>query len=661
MKKKGSKSLQLTSLADEEIARSLLIGLALSAILLWTSLRAAQDAFPEIQLKVTLLALPTAALAALMLAALSSGWLRARILDGLQRYSTWMRLGPTDVLLITFAPLLSLGASVAAGTDPNVVQPAMTALLWTGALVCALKPAIALTGRQFLQSWPRWEIAYLSVVTLAALLLRGVQLAEIPWLLTGDEASAGLSAAEFLDGVWNNPFNIAWFSFPSLYFVLPASSIYLLGQTELALRLPSALAGGLTVLATYSYARRAFGRRAAVVSSAFLAGFHFHIHFSRIGLNNIWDGLFFVLVAGTLWRAWVSGRTAAFIWPGVALGFSLYFYATARILPVLVLLWLLLALVLDRSSVRTRASGLLVLLLASLAAVLPLVLFFAQFPEEFTAPLARVGRFSTWFQEEVARTGKSFFGVIIDQIRLSVLAFFSVDLRHWYIPDTPMLLPLSSTFFALGSLLLILRSRDLRYAFLALWLLSAIATGTISESTPASQRYLYVAPAVAIILALPLAEGLGLLKRALPGRDALPYGIVGALLAAAIIRSLSFYFLEFSANHRFGDLNTETATAVGHYLQGWPPGSRAYFLGGRMGYYSHSTIPYLAPQVDGEDVYDLVESAQDFAVTGPTVFLVLPERKAELQIIEAAYPQGIERAHPGDEEDVIFHSFAILP
>ena len=56
--------------------------------------------------------------------------------------------------------------------------------------------------------------------------------------------------------------------------------------------------------------------------------FHFHIHFSRIGLNNIWDPLVMVLVWGLLWMGWQENDRRAFGLAGLTLGAGFYLYTS---------------------------------------------------------------------------------------------------------------------------------------------------------------------------------------------------------------------------------------------------------------------------------------------------------------------------------------------
>jgi hypothetical protein len=103
--------------------------------------------------------------------------------------------------------------------------------------------------------WWSWKLAeetphlskttvfWLAGVTLFAFLLRGIATNTFPILLTGDEASAGVSALNFAKGEWNNLFIVSWFSFPSLFSFLQSFGIRIFGNSIEALRIPAALVG----------------------------------------------------------------------------------------------------------------------------------------------------------------------------------------------------------------------------------------------------------------------------------------------------------------------------------------------------------------------------------------------------------------------------------
>jgi len=105
----------------------------------------------------------------------------------------------------------------------------------------------------------------------------------------------GLEARDVLDGAMRDPFTTGWLSHPTLWFYVQAASLRVFGDSVVRLRMISALLGAATIPALYVFARRPFGARVALSAAALLALYHVHIHFSRIGLNNVADPLFALL------------------------------------------------------------------------------------------------------------------------------------------------------------------------------------------------------------------------------------------------------------------------------------------------------------------------------------------------------------------------------
>jgi hypothetical protein len=127
---------------------------------------------------------------------------------------------------------------------------------------------------------------------------------------------------------------------------------------------------------------------------------------------------------------------------------------------------------------------------------------------------------------------------------------------------------------------------------------------------------------------------------------------VSGLLLLVSSQDLRFYFGDFSANKRFSDNNTEVATQVGMYLAEKEPGPQVYFFGGRMGYYTHATIRYLAPQAMGTDVLESLTAPPDWVLPGPTIFIFLPERSEELDFVQESYPDGRLHWHTGKDGEL---------
>jgi 4-amino-4-deoxy-L-arabinose transferase-like glycosyltransferase len=584
----------------------------------------------------------------------------------IQRLRHRLQLSPSGFHLFWSAPIFSIIAWLAA-RDGNLMLSAPIAIT---AWILAIAFIIASHWDSFkqirFQNWSRTDTMALIILTLVSLALRGIALSDIPWVLTGDEGSAGLSAVEFIDGRKNNIFGTGWFSFPAMFFAVQSISIRILGQTTFALRLPSMIAGALTIPALYFFARVTFDRTIALMAGAFLTTFHFHIHFSRIGLNNIWDGLFLVLFSGLLWWAWKGqdpekdGSSALFLLAGLILGLGQYFYTSMRVVFAILCLWLLIQAIRKWSDFRRRLPGLCSLAMGTVVILIPLAAYYIKNPSQFAAPFQRVSILGPWLEQEIASSGESAWYILWSQFKLAGLAFTHVNLRHWYMPNHPMLLLIPSALFLLGIVLIIAKIKDPRYTWLAIWIVSAVAISALSESTPASQRLTFVAPAVSLVVVLPLRAMIEWFKDLFPERKRFPVLLPGLLLILAMSLDFYFYFGEYSGNQKFSDNNTETANAIAEYLLEVDSIHRVYFCGPpRMGYYTHSTIPYLVPDAIGYDVDNPLIEPPSEALSEPTVYIFLPERLDELELVEQAYPGGKVVIKRGREQINLFTAYQI--
>ena len=573
-------------------------------------------------------------------ASFSRKQLPALLLNLLQRAADWLEVSKTQVVLLALAPLLALAGGLAAGDGALMRQPLLAVFTWLMSIVFLLIGSLTQKPVLGQLPHPRLEWGILSAIFLGALLLRGVATAEFPWLLTGDEASSGLSALEFIDGARNNIFGLGWFSFPALYFFLQSISIRLFGQTTEALRITSALAGALTVLALYWFLKQAFDRWVALTGSILLAASHFHIHFSRIGLNNIWDGFFIAFISGAFWWGWSKNNRLGYVLAGLGFGLAQYFYASSRLLFLLFPIWLALSAARDWAGVRARLNHLAIMALGTLVITLPLAMTYLGNIPEFFAPISRVSYLGDALRADVVATGKTSVELLVAHFATSARAFTSTNIGWFYNPETPMLLPFSATIFLMGIALLLLGIGKRAELWLILWLAGAITIGALSESVPASQRYVFAAPAVAATMGMTLVRiGQWLIESWPIARPAV-VGVVGIVVALACWVDLSFYFGDYSGSKRFGDINTETAFAVAQMLDEREPGVEVYFFGGRMGYYSHSSLPFLASHANGHDVLQPLTSPPNWDLSGPTVFVFLPERVAEMAIVQERYPGG---------------------
>ena len=202
-------------------------------------------------------------------------------------------------------------------------------------------------------------------------------------------------------GDWNNIFTTAWFAFPSFFSFIQSLSIRILGPSVQALRIPSAIAGALTVTATYLCGRKMFNERAGIFAALFLAALHFHVHFSRLGINNIWDGLWYVITMGALCYGWQHEKRNAYLMAGFSLGFSQYFYTSSHALFAIILIGILLAAMFQPDRLKGAWPNIILMMLVTIAIALPLVLFYSSDPKQFFAPFQRVSIFRGWLDRQI--------------------------------------------------------------------------------------------------------------------------------------------------------------------------------------------------------------------------------------------------------------------
>jgi len=566
-------------------------------------------------------------------------WLQVRPLRRVMRY---LDVAPAQMLLLLLAPAAAYLARLAAGDKLLAFQPAIAILAW----LLAMASAVAGSYRRAPDDGgpERQALLLATVLFLAAFLVRAVALDEVPSTLSGDEASAGLVAAQFRRGQADNLLGLGWFSFPAFYFAVQSAGLWLLGQTAVAIRLSSAVAGALTVVGVYWLARSLFGRLTGLLAAISLLAAHFHVHFSRIALQNIWDGLFLVWALWGLWHGWKSGRRSSFVVAGLALGLGQYFYVSIRVVPLLFLIWAGVAFLARRETFRQRLPHLILAAFIAAVIFLPLGLFYAAHPAEFNAPMQRVTIFNGWLENQMAMTGQPAGQVILGEMRKTLLGFTHVPLRHWYNPGTPLLLAVPAALFWSG-LLWAIYLFDLRSLLLLLPILSVVALGGLSQDAPASQRFVLATPTTAILIALPLGQAAAWLRALWPRYRAAIAAAALLVMSLAALNDLHYYFAEVYDAYVLGGHNTQTATAVARYLQEQDdPTQNVYFFGlPRMGYYSLSTIRYLAPGMRGHDVEEPLTAPPAWRMEGPAIFIFLPERANEMVHVQAAFPGGIKQ------------------
>lgn len=334
------------------------------------------------------------------------------------------------------------------------------------------------------------HLPYGSAILAVFLIATWLRLYELPVLPPGlnfDEAGSGVAALEILSGAPKLWWRLGGGQEP-LWPYLAALSTAILGNAPLALRLPAALSGVLTIAVVYPLLLvfRLGNRRdthlIALLTALGLALSGWHLHFSRLGFRAILLPLLSTLAFYFFWRSLGRSQKSViryFLFPSLLntslalsalfTALAIYSYLAARLLPFVPLLyWLLHWLIakirqqfasLEKFRPKTnpplfpRLLTTYYLLLALF--LLPLVLYFSFNPADFIARSTSVSIFNpAWNQGDFLGTAwrtlittlGTFFGLHGDPNPLVNL------------PGQPALPPLLVPFFCLGLLTSLYRS-----------------------------------------------------------------------------------------------------------------------------------------------------------------------------------------------------------
>lgn len=186
-------------------------------------------------------------------------------------------------------------------------------------------------------------ILFLTLIIIIASGLRLWQLGKIPSSPDWDEVALGYNAYSILEtgrDEYGKFLPIMLRSFddykPALYTYLVMPSISALGLNVAAVRLPSAIFGILTVLATFFLVKELFKKDSlALLTALLLAISPWHIQFSRIAFEanvgvalNVFGILFFLKAFKKPWFLWLSA---------LMLGLSLHAYQSEKVfVPLLI-------------------------------------------------------------------------------------------------------------------------------------------------------------------------------------------------------------------------------------------------------------------------------------------------------------------------------------
>ncbi len=168
------------------------------------------------------------------------------------------------------------------------------------------------------------DVLALFALTLMALVLRLVQLSDLPPGFAGDEAAFGLEARRIAQGDFIGLWSNVTLGHPSGHLYVTALFFKIGGESIFTIRLVMALTGAFTVPMAYLLFRQMFPSAISFIASALIAVSSWHLFYSRSGWTIV--PAIFVLVSGLylFFRGVRSSDWRVLIFGGLVLGLGFY-------------------------------------------------------------------------------------------------------------------------------------------------------------------------------------------------------------------------------------------------------------------------------------------------------------------------------------------------
>ena len=526
-----------------------------------------------------------------------------------------------------------------------------------------------------------------------ALFVRYLSLSQLPAMLNGIESSLGLEAARINEGVIRNPFGTSWLTNPTLLLYFMAVPIRILGQTVTAVRFLSPLIGSITVIAVFILGKRIWGQAIAILAAILLTGSYLHIHFSRMGMTNIWDPLFALLVLGLIAIAWerpseAENQRGLWSWAGVFFGLSIFAFTSSRMLPIMLGIIFLLWLLFEREILKKQVGHFISFLAIALLTALPMLLFYQNHPDILWERFNLLGIFdgqTGWLSQEADRFGISNWDLFVQQFWNGLFAFNGVlDRSPAFRPLTGLLSFATAVLTVIGFFIALIRIRQFKYKLLLVWTLVTLFIGGVFViESPQSHRLVIASPALAILASIGLvAIGQFVLRAFQSGDDVVqlddptvevvstkrPFTpatkLFTVLTLFAILFGLSevaYYYGRFPLDNKFGDRNTEIADKISRYINNIEEPTTVYLYGPPYLYTDFPTFAYLLENHQmGNNLHNVDESGNiPPANNSQLLFFYLPERFGEMDSTKASYPNGRTTSINGQYGEPLFQVYEV--
>ncbi len=397
--------------------------------------------------------------------------------------------------------------------------------------------------------------------------LRVVALDNAPPGLRYDELQNYLMAGRVLAGERPLYFAESWGHEP-LYHYLQAISLWLVGESDWSLRLPSVVLGLIALAATWLVTKKILGRDVAFLTTTFLAISFWSVFYDRVGLRVGGVTAFASLMIYFLWRCWERPSTDK--WRGIGDGLlgglflaaGVYTYLAGRVLPAIFAAFVLFTAVFYWQKFKTRW-----LRFAVLAAIAVLLCW----------PLWRAITNNPAGEQRLELLNEGIIGLrqgdpqpVINFTVRALGMYVVLGEQDWLYNEygRPVFGVLLTGFFLSGMVWALWLWRKPRYALLLLWFIGGTGPAMIAPPAASVTHSIVAQPVAMIFLGLGVAGA----WRWLAGRQkVVAAALLGLLIIVTGVEACLAYFVTWNQQPEVAELYQRGISAVADAVQADAP------------------------------------------------------------------------------------------
>lgn len=490
-----------------------------------------------------------------------------------------------------------------------------------------------------------------TVFCLLGFILRAWQLDLVPLGFHGDEGEWALSAQKIARGKGKGVFKLGWDQHPNLFSYIQSISMSYFGENMIGARFPTVIAGSIVVGLIFLIGRAYFDLYTGIFGATLAAFGAWSVHYSRLGMNDMFVVLFFCLFAYCFKQGWVKNQSLTLALSGFSLGTSFYFGNKAIVCLPLFLAFLTMGYLFSKESLKSKLIKTGLILTFAILAFLPLGI---------SSPGLLKSHWQRIKQRAISpsKTEEGLFLKLDDMFLKNSLVFFKNIDQGFFISLGPLLAYPVNILMIVGFLTILIKKNKWPSILVAVWFLVSWSASLLTNSPPNSHRMILSFPPAYLLSGLALKEIKGFFKKNLK-TESRTLGL--GFLTLAIGLGLNSYFpYIFTPRH---DWPWVEVTLPAKQIKKICPDYTLNLLAPQINL-THGSIAFISRGCRAGKDIETYQQTKSFLSknekTNTWLFLFSGNRKKDLRLVEKKFPDGEKRVYTDSSGKIIYIEYLVL-